>query len=293
MGPTGPTGLTAAWRRRWQMTLTGAVMATVVALFPAASATPGYAGSPSDAPAQAARDLGAPRTEGATLMDSFSTFSQANAYTFQVPDGSSTVQVYVGDLWYDVDVLLLRGSALPADAGQWLTVGCNNAAGCVTSAPPSARRRVQFFQPKGIIETVEPGSYAVVVRPRNEEAFDASRRFTLRVIVTAPVCTIAADAEKRYQLALAVTPGKPEPFDLVTMTAYISPPFEDLFEFNWSVNGRAVGAGGSIAQMPALELGRSGSHDVRVTARGSRPYPDRDQPDVPPTLMASCSVTVN
>ncbi|MFN8636887.1 MAG: hypothetical protein U0893_23820 [Chloroflexota bacterium] len=290
MEPTGPTG---ARRRRWRTTLAGAALTAVVALFPAAPATPSYAGSPADAPAQAARDLGAPRAEGVTLMDSFASFSQANAYTFQVPDGSSTVQVYVGDLWYDVEVLLLKASGLPSDAGQWRSVGCNNAAGCVTSAPPSARRRVQFFQPKGIIETVEPGSYAVLVRPRNEDAFDASRRFTLRVIVTAPVCSVNADAEKRYQLALAMTPSKPGPFDLVTMTAYVSPPFEDLFEFSWSVDGRGIGASGSIAQMPALEIGRGGSHEVRVTARGARAYPDPDQPDVPPTLMASCSISVN
>jgi len=263
-------------------------------------AAPGYARGPADAPlngpaaapAQAARDLGSPQAEGVTVMDTLGSFSQANAYTFQVADGKSSVQVYVGDLWYDVEVLLLRGSALPADAGQWRSLGCNNAAGCVTSAPPSVRRRVQFFQPKGLLETLEPGTYAVVVRARNEDSFDAARRFTLRVAVTPPVCAVNADPEKRYQLALGMTPERPGRTDLITLTAYMMPPFGDLFEYEWTVDGKSITGWGSVAQIPSTDLG-AGSHEVRVRARGARPYPDPDQPDVPPTLTATCSLTVS
>ena len=40
---------------------------------------------------------------------------------------------------------------------------CDETAGCLASAPASARRQVQFIQPKGLFQAVEPGTYAVVV----------------------------------------------------------------------------------------------------------------------------------
>jgi hypothetical protein len=44
--------------------------------------------------------------------------------------------------------------------------------------------------------------------------------------------------------------------------------------------------------MPAFDLtgGRAGSHEIQVTARGVKAYPDPDQPEVPPTLSVGCSV---
>src|SRR4051812_21285880 len=84
-------------------------------------AVPGssYAAGPASAPAQASLDLGAVQADGVTLTGSLGSFGQANAYAFRVSDGPGTVQVYVGDLWYDVEVLLLRASALPDDQAQW------------------------------------------------------------------------------------------------------------------------------------------------------------------------------
>jgi hypothetical protein len=266
-----------------------------VALLLALVAEPGHAVGPATGPAvlpaRAANDLGAVRAEGVTLTDALESYGQANAYTFRVADGPGSVQVYVGDLWYDVDVLLLRGAVLPDDRGQWRSLACGS--GCLASAPASARRRVQFVEPKGLIESVENGTYAIVVRPRDEATFGAGRPFTLRVVVTPPVCAVS-DAAAGYRLALAMTPASPGRADLVVLTAYVLPPFGDLFDFEWSVDGRPLPSSGAATQMPAFELagGRSGSHDVRVTARGIKPYPDPDQAEIPPGLSAGCALSL-
>jgi hypothetical protein len=274
--------------------LTRAAVVAVLVVLLAAVAEPGYAGGPAALPAQAAVDLGAIRADGLTLVDALGSFGQANAYAFRVGDGPGTVQVYVGDLWYDVEVLLWRSPALPDDPSQWRSVPCAPAAGCVASAPGSARRRVQYVQPKGLIESVEAGTYAVVVRPRDEADFSAGRPFTLRVLVTPPVCTVSGDATSPYRVALAMTPAAPRQADLVTLTAYVLPPFGDLFDFEWSVDGRRLASSGPVAQALAFDLGagRAGRHEVQVTARGARPYPDPDQFEVPPSLSAGCSLTV-
>lgn len=280
-------------RPRTSLTRAAAAVALVLVLL-AVPAELGHAGGPSSAPVGAASDLGTVRADGVTLFDSLSGYEQANAYTFRVADGPSTIQLYVGDLWYDVEVLLWRGAALPANPSEWRVMPCDEAAGCLASAPASARRRVQLIQPKGLFESVEPGAYAVVVRPRDAAEFSAWRPFTLRVAVTSPVCSIGSDGEGRYQLALAVTPNDPRRADLLTMTAYVLPPFDDLFEFEWTANGRRLGSAGPTAQAPAFDLaqGRSGTLDIRVVARGVRPYPDPDQPEIPPTLSVSCPLTI-
>lgn len=268
-----------------------ATIIVVLMLLGSLVAEPGHAAGPVAAPALAANDLGTVRAEGVTLTDSLGSFGQANAYTFRVADGRSSVHLYVGDLWYDVDVLLLRASALPDDSTQWRTMACGG--DCLASAPASTRRRVQLLQPKGLIEAVEPGTYAVVVRPRDEAGFNAWHHYTLRVVVTPPACAVTDDSGSGYRLALVMAPMSPGRSDLVTMTAYVLPPFGDLFDYAWSVDGRVLPANGATAQAPALELsrGRAGPHDVRVIARGARPYPDPDQAEIPPTLSAGCSVT--
>ena len=268
-----------------------AVVAAALLVLQTIGAAPGYAAGPPTLPARAASDLGTVRADGVTLTDSLASFGQANAYTFRVVDGPGAVQVYVGDLWYDVEVLLLRASALPDDPGQWRSLACG--ADCLSSAPPSARRRIQFVQPKGLIEPVQNGSYAIVVRPRDEADFSDWRQFTVRVTVSPPLCTVNDDAASGYRLALAMTPASPGRADLVTLTAYVSPPFADLFDFAWTVDGRAIGSNGPVAQGSVLELtgGRPGGHQVQVVARGARPYPDPAQPETPPSLSTGCTLT--
>src|SRR4051812_49630450 len=117
----GPGGRRVAERVR-------AALVVVLTLALALAAQPGYAVGPTDAPvgapAQAANDLGTVHADGVTLTDGLGSFGQANAYAFRVADGPGSVQVYVGDLWYDVEVLLLRASALPADSAQWRSLPC-------------------------------------------------------------------------------------------------------------------------------------------------------------------------
>src|SRR6185295_3764231 len=83
------------------MWMRAAVVAVLVVLL-AAVAEPGYAGGPAALSSQAAADLWTVRADGVTLVDALSSFGQANAYAFRVGDGPGTVQLYVGDLWYDV-----------------------------------------------------------------------------------------------------------------------------------------------------------------------------------------------
>jgi hypothetical protein len=115
------------------------------------------------------------------------------------------------------------------------------------------------------------------------------------VVVTPPVCAVSPVDESGYRLALAMTPAAPRRADLVTLSAYVLPPFGDLFELEWSVDGKTMASGGPVAQALAFDLagGRAGGHDVRLTARGVRPYPDPDQPQIPPSLSAGCALTVS
>ena len=253
-----------------------------------------YAAGPGEGPAGATSDLGAVRADGVAVFDALASFGGANAYTFRVTDGPGTAEVYVGDLWYDVDVLLWRASSLPS-ASHWRTMTCDAGAGCLATAPASPSRRVQFVQPKGIFAAVEPGSYAVVVRPRDEAAFSAARKFTVWVAVAPPTCAVGSDSEGRYQIAVAMTPARPRRADLVTLTAYVLPPFGDLFEFEWSVGSRRLAGTAPTTQVLGFDLGqgRSGSQEVQVIARGVRSYPDPAQPEIPPTLAASCALSVN
>lgn len=246
-------------------------------------------------PLSAVESLGAPQADGVTVTGQLANGQQAAAYVFSVHGGPSTAHIYVGDLWYDVEVRLWQ---LPASGGQepWAMGGCDRAAGCLVAASPSSHRVVQFVQPKLLLENVEPGSYAVVIQPRDGAAFDAARAFTVRVAVTPPVCGSQRAADGRYVAALTAVPEQPRRFDLLTLSAHLLPPYSDLYEFEWLVDGRPLGTSSSpVFQAPASELGgRPGEvRQVRVVARGIRPYPDVDQPDVPSTVVVDCGIRID
>ena len=90
-------------------------------------------------------------------------------------------------------------------------------------------------------------------------------------------------------MALAIEPNNPGVFSLMTFTATLNPPFTDLFDFSWTIDGQPFGDGSAVVQ---LARPASGSHTVQVTARGARPYPDPTLPEFPPTLSASGSFEV-
>ena len=97
------------------------------------------------------------------------------------------------------------------------------------------------------------------------------------VAVAVAVLAVACNDWKNKLLE----PQNPGPFSLMSFTAAVSPPYTDLFDFDWQLDGQPVPAGSvTNIQSPtqALPKGAVGEHKVRVTARGARPYPDPAQP---------------
>jgi hypothetical protein len=64
----------------------------------------------------------------------------------------------------------------------------------------------------------------------------------------------------------------------------LTPPYTDLFDFEWLVDGQRYGDNSPVVQLPRPA---SGSHTVVVVARGARYYPDRTLPEFPPTLSTT------
>jgi hypothetical protein len=262
-------------------------------------------GVPTPAPAQelcavwpadgsVACELGDPGQQARTVRTAFDAPGQVRAFRFQVTEGGGTGVLYVGDLWHEADVSLWREGGAGGSA-PWLRGGCDPALGCVAAARPSQRRVIQFIGPKSLVEPLDPGAYvlAVAAPPVADASF--ARGFTTYVAVHPRACGIRADETGRYALGLAVQPGRPSRFDLLTFSAFVAPPFGDLFEFEWHVDGqRVAGPAREIVQRAATDLSGvpSGEHTVRVTARGARPYPDPAQPEIPPTIDLTCSFRV-
>jgi len=89
---------------------------------------------------QATRDLGTPGAGGVSRTDRFAGLGQANVYTFAMPPGSATVHVYLGDLWYDVDLSLWRLAGSADDAPGRAGTGCDHQAARVAEAEEGAFR---------------------------------------------------------------------------------------------------------------------------------------------------------
>ena len=81
----------------------------------------------------------------------------------------------------------------------------------------------------------------------------------------------------------------------MVLTAYVLPPFGDLFDFEWSVDRPAAAVERAGHPDAGLRAGRRAvrSHDLRVTARGIKPYPDPDQAEIPPSLSAGCALSMS
>ncbi len=228
--------------------------------------------------------LGTPGTPGVTLRDDLDSPTQVRAYRFRVGPEPAAAYIYLGDLWYDLTVALWRD---PPDSAA------SQPASLVTESQASERRVIQFMQPLVLAQQLEPGSYTVFVRVRNEAAFAPNRGYTLRVALGPPICDSQHDPGGVYQLGLAYQPAEPTPFSLMTFTAILAPPYSDLFDFDWEIDGQPLPRGPrETMQVAALDLASvsSSEHEVRVTARGARAYPDPDPQfrQVPPTLSVAC-----
>ena len=236
--------------------------------------------------------LGSPTQAGVSVQGAITTAGQTRTYKFQVTEAAAA-HIYLGDLWYDIDLALVRdpppGSAAPGEEiGRWHFVA---------EALTFERRVIQFVRPEIIVEQLTPDFYTLVVVAGDGRAHDPSRPYTLRVALGPPVCATERDPGERYQLGLTVQPREPTAFSLLSFNAFVSPPYTDLFEFDWRVNGQPVGAGERETfqvPVPSLPPAAGGTYRVSVTARGTREYPDPDPRfrHVPPTLSVECTFRV-
>ena len=246
-------------------------------------------------------NLGTPNAEGANLQERLDPVTDQIAVTFRVTEPRAAF-VYVGDQWYDLDLALF---SITKDVG----LACWQTTGARARSDRHQGRAIQLLRPdEQIVERLEPGDYALLVGLAPDARYDPSHTFTIRVALAPPLCgtlsppnvpnprypgllTRADDAW--YQLGITVEPpeGQRGPHALLSFNAFVSPPYSDLFDFEWEIDGQPVrDQSGPTILEPASHLPRPGhDHTVRVTARGVRPYPDPDQPHVPPTLSATCT----
>jgi hypothetical protein len=235
--------------------------------------------------------IGTPNEQGVTVQEAIVRPGQQRAYKFRVLEPRAA-HIYLGDLWYNMGVALWQDPPTPQESGtpigEWLFVA---------ESRLYQQRVIQLVRPEIIVERLEPDTYTVFVHPADERSYDANRPFTLRVALGPPVCRTERDAAERYQLAMSYEPQVPTPFSLLSFNAFLSPPYTDLYDFDWEVDGVAMPeATGLTLQLPVSELPAAvgGQHRARLTARGVRPYPDPDPAfrHIPPTLAVECGLQI-
>src|SRR5262245_30370330 len=237
---------------RWPILL---VLLALLAPLPAAGAgvPPPYVTSdPCPEPNNAASNacsLGQPGALGTTIQGLFDQPTDLDAYRFEVPGSGAQATISLTDLWYEGSLQLhdlTRGSLVAESDLRGQTQG-------------------QLFAPELIGRWLEPGSYAAfVVAGQGDWAGAEAHSYTLRVALGPR--PVGQGSARGYQLALTIEPNDPGVFSLMTFTATLNPPFTDLFDFDWTIDGQPFGDGSAVAQLPRPS---SGSHNVQVTARGA------------------------
>lgn len=245
-------------------------------------------------------DLGTPSDEGVNFQSNLNQITDVRRWLFRVPAGR-TVYVYVGDQWYDLDLGVFSGQ-------QEQAIACWRVRKGEAISERSQRRVLQLIRPDDrIIELAEGGEYALIVRaafandPTYAPDFDPNKPFTVRVATSPPLCSAnppnqevdprypalkrrVADEQNLYQVGLNFVPLNPGRFDLLTFNVVVSPPFTDLFDFQWEIDGQPVPDSNVVTIQQAvsgLPSTPSGQHTVKVIAKGARVYPDPDQPHTP------------
>jgi hypothetical protein len=94
-----------------------------------------------------------------------------------------------------------------------------------------------------------------------------------------PGLTNKPDNPDLFQIGVTFQPDASElgPFTLMSFNAFMSPPFTDLFDFTWELDGQVVaGEMGPTILKPYAELPKTplGQHTVKLTAKGAREYQD-------------------
>jgi hypothetical protein len=238
--------------------------------------------------------MGTPDPQGASVIDRIPVTGGMRAFRFAVGPFASGAHIYLGDQWMNLDMTLWRDGAPGIGSSP---TACAASLGCLGEARANVRDVMQFYEPDVIVAPqLQPNTaYVVVVFPGQDfkqDRYHPYDTFTFNVAVTPPVCGVAKQDGGSYHVALVAEPEEPRTSSLLTFSAVVTPPYSDLFDFDWEINGETVEAATiPVIQRPASALG-AGSHLVRAVARGVRQYPDPDQPQVPPTLIAECRLPI-
>jgi hypothetical protein len=230
--------------------------------------------------------IGQPGPEGwANDQESLAGPTEVKRYRFSVKE-RGTAYVYVGDQWYNLN-LGLFSMKTGTEIGCW-TVEARGA------STQSERRLIQFVRPDERALEVEAGDYILTVRPGDAIGFDASKAFTVRVAVGPRVCALSPanvpapeypgmtnkpDNPDLFQVGVSFQPDASElgPFSLMSFNAYVSPPYTDLFDFAWEIDGQPLeGVTEPTVLKPYAELPKTplGLHTVKLTVKGAREYTD-------------------
>jgi len=256
-------------------------------------------------------EMGTPDAQGVTTLDTLSNAAEKHGYYFSVPTRSAA-SVYVGDQLFDLDLYLYRRGRCPE--GSWEKL-------VRTWSARSEQMVLQFVRPDEQIVNLDAGEYLLLVGhkyaedPQYARDFDPSRGFTVRIALNPAYCGLSpADVldpnpldrsimmlrrpdDALYQLGLNFQPDEQElgPFSLMTFNAFVSPPYTDLYDFKWELDGKLIpGSTTPILQTAAVDLVKSadGRHKVRATAIGAREYPHPTLSHIPPTLSVECTFKV-
>ena len=261
-------------------------------------------------PDQTRIDLGLPTAGGANAQVAPANPSDSLGFHFTVAQPSAAA-LYIGDQWYDLDLYLYAKGRCATGWDQLIRAWSVRA----------ERRVLQFMRPDEQIVNLPPGEYllkAAYKAPEDPAAdpFDPSKPFTARVALHPPYCGLSPEDDlvpnpaqpaikvpKRpddalYQLSLSIDPVNEKErvtFSLMTFIAVVSPPYGDLFDWEWVLDGQPVpDTNVGTYQIPVEGLPHTpgGQHTIQITARGVREYPDPWLTHVPPTLKLSCAFKV-
>ena len=261
-------------------------------------------------PDQSRIDMGAPGADGVTQHLDLTDPSVTVGVHFTTSQPYAA-ELYVGDQWYDLAMYLYVRGACKSQGG-WEKL--------IRAWSVRAERRViQFMRPNEQLVNLLPGEYLMVAQydPAGQEPFDPAKGFTTRVATASPVCGLdpaddlqpnpAAPGimvprrpdEALYQLGLALDPpseAQRVPFTLMSFSVILSPPYTDLFDFSWTLDGQPLDLDPSafLYQIPVEGLPRTpgGQHTIQVVAKGARYYPDPTLTHLPPTLTVNCTFKV-
>jgi hypothetical protein len=232
------------------------------------------------------RVIGQPDANGWTSSEeSLKTGDAVRRYRFNVRE-KGTAYVYIGDQWYDLNLGLFSVNT-GAEVGCW-TVQPK------ATSDHSELHRLGFVRPDERAVEVEPGDYVLSARVGDNAIVDPNRNFTVRVAVGPRVCALVPanipdpeypgltnkpDNPDLFQVGVSYQPDASElgPFTLMSFNAYLSPPFTDLFEFTWELDGQVVaGENGPTFLKPYADLPATptGLHTVKLTAKGVNEYQD-------------------